>query len=72
MQTEPIKVGDKVWTTKLMYFVDGLNPKTGEDIEMMLNKRDELTVVAINEGRYSCENEYGILAFLDVDDIEGV
>lgn len=69
MQTEPIKVGDKVWTTKLMYFVDGLNPETGEDIEMMLN---ELTVVAINEGRYECKNEYGILAFLDVDDIEGV
>lgn len=68
-----IKVGDTVWTTKQLFFVDGYDPNTGDEIELRFDRRDHLTVVAIGEGlRYECRTVAGMIAYLDAEDIEGV
>jgi hypothetical protein len=68
---DKIKVGDTVWTTKQLFFVDGIDPKTSEAIEMRFNRGDTLTVAAIVEERYECKTASGTIAYLDADDITG-
>lgn len=71
MENNKIEVGDTVWTTKQLYFVDGINPVTGEAIEMRFARGDTLTVHAIVEDRYECKTQAGMIAYLDATDIEG-
>ncbi|CAK9251242.1 unnamed protein product [Sphagnum jensenii] len=71
--TELRAVGDTVWTTKQLYFVDGINPANDEAIEMKFARGDTLEVVAIVEDlRYECKTNAGMIAYLDASDIEGV
>lgn len=63
-----IEIGDTVWTNKILFFVDGHNPETGDTIELMFDSMATMTVVGkMEDGSYECKTKAGMIAYIHED-----